>query len=248
LRSEHYLLNFVRPAEPSFFWRYNWRLAMTLPNALEAFDRKDYAIGGPVRAGSYQFCGIVRPASVALGLCLLWAGFVVAAPRSTTPDMAFVERTIATYFATLPDYEPGDLITKTQIEHALTKLADSGAPVPRADKIIERGLEESSFVAKELATESGRRFMRRLARDPSTFSHLDRLSKIPRGENLIRDLIHQKDGDKMIEYLATTKGGRNMGKMMANVHNGTDLNKPTGRIYTVDDLLAAIKTAYTTPF
>jgi hypothetical protein len=241
------LPNFVRPAEPSFFWRYNWRIAMTLPDALEAFDRKDYAISGPVRADSYQFCRIVRPASVALGLCLLWAGFVAAAPRSNTSDMALVERTVAAYFATLPDYEPGDLITKTQIEHALTKLADSGAPVPSPEKIIARGLDESSFVAKELASESGRKFMRRLARNPSTFSHLDRLSRIPRGEKLIRDLIHEKDGDKMIEYLATTKGGRNMGKMMAKVHNGNDLNKPTDRIYTADDLLAAIKTAYTAP-
>jgi hypothetical protein len=161
--------------------------------------------------------------------------------------MALVERTVDAYFATLPDYEPGDLITRTQIEHALTKLADSGAPVPGPEKIIERGLDESSFVVKELSTESGKRFMRRLARNPSTFSHLDQLSRIPRGERLIRDLIHEKDGDKMIEYLATTKGGRNMGKMMANVHNGTDLNKPTKRIYTVDDLLAAIKTAYVSP-
>ena len=217
---------------------------MTKPNALEAFDRKDYASYGPVRARMYRFCRIDRLIALTVGLLLLWAGFVAAAQRPTAPDMGLVARTVEAYFATLPDYEPGDLITRSQIEQVLTKLDDSGAAVPDAEKIIERGLDESSFVAKELASPSGRKFMRRLARNPSTFAHLDRLSRIPRGEKVIRDLIREKDGDKLIEYLATTKGGRNMGRMMANVHNGNDLNKPTGRIYTVADLLAAIKTAY----
>jgi hypothetical protein len=220
---------------------------MTMPNALEAIDRKDYASCGPVRARVYQFCRINRLNALTIGLTLLGAGFVAAAQRPNAPDVGLVTRTVEAYFVALPDYEPGDLITRSQIEQVLTKLADSGAAVPGADKIIERGLDESSFVAKELASSSGRKFMRKLARNPSTFAHLDRLSRIPRGETLIRDLIREKDGDKMIEYLATTKGGRNMGRMMANVHNGNDLNKPTNRIYTAADLLAAIKTAYATP-
>jgi hypothetical protein len=220
---------------------------MTLPNALEAIDRKDHASRGPVRARVYQFCRIDRLVALTIGLYLLEAGFVAAAQRPATPDMGLIARTVDAYFASLPDYEPGDLITRSQIEQVLTKLDDSGAAVPGAEKIIERGLDESSFVAKELASASGRKFMRRLARNPSTFSHLDQLSRIPRGEKIIRDLIREKDGDKLIEYLATTKGGRNMGRMMANVNKGKDLNKPTGRIYTVADLLAAIKTAYAAP-
>jgi hypothetical protein len=86
--------------------------------------------------------------------------------------------------------------------------------------------------------------MRRLARNPGTFAHLDRLSSIPRGEKLIRDLIHDKDGDKLIEYLATTKGGKNMGNMMAAVPHGENLNTPTDRIYTVADLIVAVNEAY----
>jgi hypothetical protein len=220
---------------------------MTKPNALEAIDRTDYASCGPVRARVYRFCKIDWRALLTISAAILWAGIVAAAQRPSAPDMGFVAGIVESYFAALPDYEPGDLITRSQIEQVLAKLDDSGATVPGADKIIERGLGESSFVAKELGSKSGRKFMRKLARNPSSFSHLDRLSRMPRGEQTIRDLIRQKDGDKMIEYLATTKGGKNMGRMMANAHNGSDLNKPTGRIYTVADLLDAIKAAYTSP-
>ena len=60
-----------------------------------------------------------------------------------------------------------------------------------------------------------RSFMRKIAPRSGAFSHLDRLSTIPRGQSIVRDLVRQKDGDKMIEYMATTKGGKNMSGMMA---------------------------------
>ena len=174
----------------------------------------------------------------------LLAGFSQAAPRTATPDIGTVTRAVEAYFASQPDYEPGDLITRSQIEKVFSKLDDAGAAVPHAEQIAERGLDDSSFVVRELSTAAGRKFMRKLAQNPGTFAHLDRLSTIPRGEKLIRDLVRDKDGDKLIEYLATTKGGHKMGNMMAAVPEGSDLNKPTGRIYTVADLVAALKTAW----
>ncbi len=130
-----------------------------------------------------------------------------------------------------------------QLETILTKLDDAGVHVPDAESIAQLGLANDSFLVRELTTLAGRKFMRKLARNPSTFAHLDRLSTIPRGEKLIRDLIRDKDGDKLVEYLTTTKGGHKMGSMMAAVRGGGDLNKPTGRIYTVADFEAALKTA-----
>ncbi len=115
--------------------------------------------------------------------------------------------------------------------------------VPDAARIVKLGLGDDSFLVRELSTAEGRKFMRKIAQEPGTYSRLDRLSTIPRGQSLIHDLVRQKDGDKLLEYLATTKGGQNMGGMMAQARGGVDLNKPTGRIYTADDLIAAIKTA-----
>jgi hypothetical protein len=176
----------------------------------------------------------------------MWTSFAGAAPQPASQDVGSVLRAVERYFAAIPDYQNGDLVTRSQIERLLTKLDDAGAAVPGADKIAERALDDNSFVARELSTSAGRKFMRRLARKPGTFAHVDRLSSLPGGEKLIRDLIRDKDGDKLIEYLATTKGGQTMGSMMAGVRRDADLNKPTGRIYTVADLLDALNAAYTT--
>ena len=109
--------------------------------------------------------------------------------------------------------------------------------------IIKLVLADDSFLVRELSTSNGQRFMRKIASRSGAYSLLDRLSTIPRGQALIRDLMRQKDGNIMIEYLATTKGGKNMGGMMTQVRGGVDLNKPTGRIYTEDDLVAALNGA-----
>jgi hypothetical protein len=191
-----------------------------------------------------QFLGPAARLAAAASVALLWTAFSAAAQQQRTPDPDAVSRAVEAYFASLPDYQPGDLITRLQVERLLTMLDDAGASVPKADKIAERGLADSSFVVKELSSPSGKHFMRKLAMKPGAFAHLDRLSAIPGGEKLIRDLVRDKDGDKMIEYLATTKGGKNMGRMMADIRGGTDLNKPTDRIYTAADLVTAINAAF----
>jgi hypothetical protein len=217
---------------------------MRRPIPLEAGCREDHASCGPVRARTTQIlCPTARLVAAAF-IVLFSTAFSAAAQRAGTPDPSAVAQAVEAYFASLPDYQPGDLITRSQIERVLTMLDDAGAEVPNANDLAERGLSDSSFIVKELSTSSGKHFMRKLARKPGTFAHLDRLSTIPRGEKLVRDLIRDKDGDKMIEYLATTKGGRNMGGMMAGVRGGTDLNKPTDRIYTVADLVTALKAAF----
>jgi hypothetical protein len=217
---------------------------MRRPVALEVDCPEDHATRGPVRARTTQILCPTRPVVAIAFAILFWTGSTLAAPQNSAPDPAAVTRAIEAYFASLPNYQPGDLITRSQIERLLTMLDDAGAAVPNAKKIAERGLADTSFVAKELSSPSGKHFMRKLASKPGTFAHLDRLSTIPRGEKLVRDLIRDKDGDKMIEYLATTKGGQNMGRMMSGVRGGTDLNKPTDRIYTVADLINAINAAY----
>jgi hypothetical protein len=219
---------------------------MRRPVALEADFSLDPAIRGPVRAPTAQFVWAAARFAAATCFVVIGTAIAAAAQRSGVPDVNSVTRAVQAYFASLPDYQPGDLITRSQIERVLTKLADAGAAVPAADKLVERGLADDSFVARELSVPSGKKFMRRLAQSPGTFAHLDRLSKIPRGEKLVRDLIRDKGGDKMIEYLATTKGGQKMGSMMAGVEGGNNLNLPTGRIYTVADLVVALNAAYAT--
>jgi hypothetical protein len=188
------------------------------------------------RGGFPQF---FMSAAVAIYL----ADFVFAASRPHPPDGRAVAKVVETFFVSQPGYQNGDLITRSQVEKVIAKLTSNGIKFSEPGSVTKLALADDSFLVRELSTPNGQRFMRKIASRSGAYSLLDRLSTIPRGQSVIRDLMRQKDGDKMIEYLATTKGGKNMGGKMAQVRGGVDLNKPTGRIYTADDLVAALNAA-----
>jgi hypothetical protein len=196
----------------------------------------------PVRTTANRgpiFRRLITAASIILSLPL--AAGDARAQRPATDNSADAYLAVEQYFASLPDHQPGDLVTRSQAAGALAKVADAGAKVPNAERILAATLPENSFLAKELSTPAGRKFMRKVARQRGGFDRLDRLSTISRGQTLVRDLIRGADGDKFIEYLTTTRGGRNLGSTLAGARQGTNLNQPTGRIYTADDLMAAIE-------
>jgi hypothetical protein len=174
-------------------------------------------------------------------LSIQLAAVVAYAQRLETNSSAIAYVAVEQHFASLPDYQPGDLITRSQVAEALTKVADAGAKVPHAEEILAASLPDTAFLARELSTPAGRKFMRKVARHPGGFDRLERLSSISRGQTLVRDLIRGADGDKLIEYLSTTRGGRSLGNALAGARQGANLNQPTGRIYTADELMAAIE-------
>jgi hypothetical protein len=184
---------------------------------------------------------------VSLVLAVYMIGSAAAAPQTQARDDRAVAKVVDAYFASQPGYQKGDLISRSQIEKIVAKLVSDGVKMSDPSSVAKLGLPDDSFLVRELSTPDGRRFMRKISQHSGSYSHLDRLSTIPRGQQLIRDLARQKDGDKLIEYLATTKGGKNMGSMMAQARGGVDLNKPTGRIYTADDLMTALKDAMAKP-
>jgi hypothetical protein len=151
---------------------------------------------------------------------------------------------LAKHFASLRDYQPGDLLSQSQIGNALETVRDAGWDVPDPKSIISRALPHGSFLVKELSTPAGKKFMRRIGRHPGTYNRLDRLSTIAGGQALVRSLIREKGGDAMLEYLATTAGGNRLGRMASSAQRGVDLNKPTGRIYTADEFIAVLQTLH----
>jgi hypothetical protein len=166
------------------------------------------------------------------------------ADASQRPNFTQVAQAVADSLRGSSDYQKGDLITQRQVRAALANVVAIGWDVPDRDRLIDRALAESSFLVRELSAPAGRKFMRKLAQHPGTFSRLDRLTTIEDGQATIHSLIQQKGGDDLITYLATTSGGKNLGKMMASTKGGVDLNKPTGRIYTEDDFITAIRQVY----
>jgi hypothetical protein len=224
----------------TFFWRVKMAFSTMQNQALA--QRIDPLRASPVHTVANRgakFRRLIAAAGFILSLQLAVGAALAQRPGADNSEIA--QKAVEQYFASLPDYQPGDLITRSQVAAALAKAADAGAKVPHARQILAATLPDNSFLATELSTPTGRKFMRKVARQQGGFDRLDRLSTISRGQTLVRDLIRGADGDKFIEYLSTTRGGRKLGSTLAGARQGADLNQPTGRIYTADDLMAAIE-------
>lgn len=168
-----------------------------------------------------------------------------AAPaEDALPTLEQVTATIGQHFRELKDYEPGDLISRTEVRKALDRVANLGWEVPHRAALEKLVLPESAFLVTQLQSKSGTRFMRKIARYPHAYDRLDRLSSLSGGRRIITRLVRDKGGYELIEYLSTSQGGANLGRMLAGAQGGSDLNKPTGRIYTVDALVKAVQKIY----
>lgn len=180
----------------------------------------------------------------------VWATIFVgqSALAASPPSFERVVLGLTAHFRSLPDFQRHDLLSQSQVAAALDAVAAAGWEVPNAKKIIEMALPDNSFLVGELATQDGKKFMRKISKNPGTYSRLDRLSRLSQGQQVVSQLVGDAGGDVFITYLATTNGGRNVGEMMAGTPDGSDLNLPTGRIYTADDLLGVLQKVYKKEF
>ncbi len=180
-----------------------------------------------------------------------WA-CVVTAPAATgatsnvdsLPDWSTLEQVAVRHLATLPDYQPGDLIVESNVMPMFDQFKQMGWNVTERRVIQRQLIKDADFIAKKFRTKKGMKFMRKITKYPDAFDRLYRMAALSGGRTLVNDLIAEPAGHEMIEYLTTSKGGENMGKMLARAPKGSQFNKPTGRIFTEKQLLTRLRECY----
>ncbi len=188
-----------------------------------------------------------------LPLGLLSTGFALADQEKATaspaaeeklPKFEDVEKAVAEKLAAAPDYQQGDLVSQSDAKGVFDQLAKMGWQVKDRQELMDRVLPDGDLLIRELRTQKGKKFMRKITEFERGFDRLDRLRKMPYGPRRVRELVEGPDGYKLIEYMTTSEGGKNLGTQLSHAQNGKDFNKPTGRIYTQDDLIDRLKTSY----
>jgi hypothetical protein len=167
-------------------------------------------------------------------------------PGPKPPEYRQVEQAVRSYFKSLATYEPGDIITRSQVEPLLGQEKSMGWLGAERAAILARLLNDEDFLVTELRTPAGRAFLPQIANYPGGLDRLDHLSRLNQGKKSVRNVIRVRDGYKLIETLATTPNGTALGKSLSKSPGGADFNKPTGRIYTVDMLLERLKQVHQT--
>jgi len=159
------------------------------------------------------------------------------ATASIPVPAAKVIEIVSRYFQGLPDYKPGDLITRQQVEPLLPQMKKQGISTEELQQIVADLIDGNSFLARELHAPAGRKFMRRIAHYPEAYDRLDRLLQLPDGRRIVRRLVRGPGGEKMLEYLTKAPGGRVLGNMLSKDSEKKEFNRPTGKIYTEEMLI-----------
>lgn len=185
-----------------------------------------------------------------IGTVALLVQGIFGVPRliagDSSPSFAKIEQVVVDHFRAIPDYQPGAIITRSQVEPLLRKLHRLGWPVADRKEVLDRVMADDDWLVQELRTSDGRRFASHIAGQAEGYDRLDRLSRLVNGKRIVRDLIHGPGGYRMIEYMTQSRGGHELGRMLSKAPNGADFNQATGRIYTLDALLAQLKKSYQT--
>ena len=160
-----------------------------------------------------------------------------AADRNSIKSIKDVQRLTNQYFATLDGYQQGDIITQKHVRNLFKIFGRYGWKVPYQKEVLAKFLPEGHFLPQVLNSDKGREFLGKIKKYPGGVDRVDRISRLPNGQQSVRDLIYKiPNGADWIKGMTTTKGGLALGRSMSKAPKGKDFNKPTGTIYFASDL------------
>ena len=84
------------------------------------------------------------------------------------PPFSEVQKTVRQYFQKQPDFQPGDLITREQVEPLLVQLQAMGLPLADAKQILDKLPAKGDFLVEQFGTPSGRKLRAASLRIPAS--------------------------------------------------------------------------------
>ncbi len=193
---------------------------------------------------------LTRPRLVLLLLAaaLVWLGS--ARPASAQiPSWEQVEKTFRKHYpapvAGQGGAQPPPLVTYDTARRIFYELWEQRWNVSDQAEILKQVTPNNSFLAQQCLSAGGQKFLKQ-AGDPQTvFDRLERLSRLPEGQQKIRDLMAGPQGHHdMLAYMLGSQGSKLLIEGAVDHPDARDFNKPTGKIYSPEALLERIKKSH----
>ncbi|MBW3600971.1 MAG: hypothetical protein KY475_27360 [Planctomycetes bacterium] len=164
------------------------------------------------------------------------------------PEFAQIRALIESHFKNKSEFDRGDLITRGDAAPVLQEIEALGWKGVAQSAAAKNLLDDNEFLARELRSAPGKRFLRRASSYRLIYDRLDRISRAPGGPALIHDLIRLPDGHRYAKS-DPGRGIPSLTDLLPKNRSGktarvADLDKPTGRIYTLDDFLKQLEAGY----
>jgi hypothetical protein len=187
--------------------------------------------------------------TIAATLCTIFftASTALAVPPKL-PSWDQVKKIADQQLNSVGDYQPGDLISKRQVDPIFDLLLRAGWTVSDRTDILNLICSDNDPMVRQFRSGSGKRFMRQINNSPLGYDRVDQIERLSGGGTL---------GQSTIDLLIATPGGYknilNLGKssakeiqnwMLAPGWRSLNFNAATGRIYTADAFLARLRESY----
>lgn len=179
--------------------------------------------------------------STAAAAPLKWTEHV---PFEPLPNVEVVQRIVTQNLAETTDYDPGDIISRSQVKWVLKKVKIAGWHISPKHGILNSVLRDNAYLIRQLRTVDGENLMGKLSNAPIAYHRLDRLSSCTEGRQRLREWMADAPGEETLRALTAVKGGDRLLKQVAAAPKDLDLDKPTGRIYTEAELIERLLAAH----
>jgi len=103
-----------------------------------------------------------------------------AATPKPLPPFDKVQEAVGGMLAEQPDYRPGDILSRSQVESLLEQLATLGFAVPDRAEVLSLVPDDSDPLVVMLRTPDGEKFIRRIAAQPKKAAYLLRRTDLIR--------------------------------------------------------------------
>ena len=189
------------------------------------------------------------PLFLAIFCSSFFAAQKVYAVPPKLPPWEQVEKIVAQNLNYTPDYQPGDLISRRQVQSIFDAIASAGWQVKDRSEIVNLVCSDSDAIIRQFRNyPGGKQFMRQAGKSPYGYDRVDQIERLPGGKTLgestIELLIQTQGGYKNIWNLDKSSKQQIQGWMIAPGWGRLDFNAPTGRIYTGKAFLARLKQSY----
>lgn len=188
-----------------------------------------------LRLPTLRFHASRLAAFTAVAAATLIAGASLAA---SPPTMAEVKAVVQKHLHAKPEYVPGDLISRGDVEPIFDELIPLGVPLSSGqEELYDDFIPESSPLVKALRSPSGRKFMQQVKTIPHVYDRLERLCWNNHGRELIDQLATDPQGAVLLKAMLEPAGKGATAKFLGDSASAKNFSLPTGHVYTANQLL-----------
>jgi len=141
-------------------------------------------------------------------------------------------------------YQPGDLITRRDVQPILAQLARKGFNADPSVIGFDPYLPDNHYMVGLLQTAKGTETLRQLKDHPGALDRLERLAHFPEGQKILRKVLLESKGTQGVELLLSAQGIRDLELEYGNEPTMKNFTVASGRVFDEATFVAHLETVH----